>query len=48
VAAIVRTIFVQPDHATALVQLHRVAEGLRPRFADAAVLLESAESLDVP
>ncbi len=42
VAAIVRTIFAQPDHSSAMAQLHRVAEGLRPRFADAAELLESA------
>ena len=30
---IVRTIFAQPDHASALVQLRKVAEGLRARFA---------------
>lgn len=42
VAAIVRTIFAQPDHATAMGQLHRVTEGLRPRFTAAAELLESA------
>jgi putative transposase len=42
VAAIVRTIFAQPDHASALAQLHRVAEGLRNRFPDAAALLEEA------
>ena len=42
VAAIVRTIFAQPDHATAMAQLHRVADGLRPRFAAAAELLEEA------
>jgi putative transposase len=32
IAAIVRTIFAQPDHASALAQLRKVAEGLRPRF----------------
>ncbi len=42
VAAIVRTIFIQPDHASAMVQLHRVADGLRPKFPAAAELLESA------
>jgi hypothetical protein len=42
VAAIVRTIFAQPDHPSALSQLTRVADGLRPRFSSAAELLESA------
>jgi len=42
VAAIVRTIFAQPDHASAMAQLHRVADGLRPKFPAAAELLESA------
>jgi putative transposase len=42
VAAIVRTIFAQPDHASAMAQLHRVADGLRPRFSAAAELLEEA------
>jgi putative transposase len=42
VAAIVRTIFAQPDHPTAQAQLQRVVEGLRPRFAQAAALLEPA------
>jgi transposase-like protein len=42
VAAIVRTIFAQPDHATALAQLRKVADGLRARFAAAAALLEDA------
>lgn len=42
IAAIVRTIFAQPDHASALAQLRKVAEGLRPRFAQAARLLEDA------
>ena len=36
IAAIVRTIFAQPDHASALAQLRKVAEGLRPRFAQTA------------
>ncbi len=35
IAAIVRTIFAQPDHATALTQLRKVADGLRARFAAA-------------
>jgi putative transposase len=42
IAAVVRTIFAQPDHASALVQLRKVAEGLRPRFPRAATLLEDA------
>jgi putative transposase len=42
VAAIVRTIFAQPDHASALQQLKKIAEGLRSRFAKAATLLEEA------
>jgi transposase-like protein len=42
VAAIVRTIFAQPDKATAMTQLHKVADGLRTRFAPAAALLEDA------
>ena len=42
IAAIVRTIFAQPDHASALTQLRKVAEGLRTRFAKAAALLEDA------
>jgi len=42
VAAIVRTIFAQPDHASAMAQLHRVADGLRGKFPAAAELLESA------
>lgn len=32
IAAIVRTIFAQPDHASALTQLRKVADGLRTRF----------------
>lgn len=42
IAAIVRTIFAQPDHASALVQLRKVADGLRARFARTATLLEEA------
>jgi putative transposase len=42
VAAIVRTVFAQPDHSSAMAQLHRVADGLRPRFAQAAELLDEA------
>jgi len=42
IAAIVRTIFAQPDHASAMSQLRKVAEGLRPRFPRAADLLETA------
>ena len=42
VAAVVRTIFAQPDHASALQQLRRVVEGLRPRFPEAAARLEAA------
>jgi transposase-like protein len=42
VAAIVRTIFAQPDHASALQQLKKIAEGLRRRFPKAATLLEDA------
>ena len=32
IAAIGRTIFAQPDHASAMAQLRKVADGLRPRF----------------
>lgn len=42
IAAIVRTIFAQPDHATAMAQLRKVADGLRPHFPRAATLLEDA------
>jgi transposase-like protein len=42
IAAIVRTIFAQPDHASALTQLRKVADGLRRRFPKAAGLLEEA------
>jgi putative transposase len=42
IAAIVRTIFAQPDHASALARLRKVADGFRPRFPRAAALLEEA------
>ena len=42
IAAVVRTIFAQPDHATAMTQLRKVADGLRARFAPAVALLEEA------
>lgn len=42
VAAIVRTVFAQPGKAPALTQLHKVADGLRTRFGQAAALLEDA------
>ena len=42
VAAIVRSVFAQPDHASAMVQLHEVAALLAPRFPQAAELLEDA------
>jgi putative transposase len=42
VAAIVRTIFFQPDHASAMTQLKDVAHMLRSRFPQATDLLEDA------
>src|SRR4030095_8434941 len=42
IAAIVRTIFAQPDHASAMTQSRKVAEGLRTRFPRAAAVLEEA------
>jgi len=42
VAAVVRTIFSSPDHASAMTQLHEVARMLEARFPDAAALLEDA------
>ena len=42
IAAFVRTIFYQPDDATAVAHLKQVADTLRPRFPDAAELLEDA------
>nr|WP_291989168.1 IS256 family transposase [Luteitalea sp.] len=41
IAAIVRTIFAQPDHASALAQLRKVAEGLRPQPATVRVVAEA-------
>jgi transposase-like protein len=46
IAAIVRTIFAQPDHASAMTQLRKVADGLRGRFPRTAALLgEAAEDV---
>ena len=42
VAAIVRTIFAQPDHTSAMTQLHEVAWMLHPKFPHVAELLEEA------
>src|SRR6266498_4126290 len=42
VAAIVRTIFSSPDHASAMTQLHEVASMLEGKFPQAAALLEDA------
>ena len=42
IAAIVRTIFAQPDHTSAMAQRHKVADGLRGHFPKAAALLEEA------
>jgi putative transposase len=42
VAAIVRTIFAQADQPTAMTQLREVVQMLRPRFPQAAQLLEAA------
>lgn len=43
VVALVRTIFAQPDPATARQQLRWVADQLEPRFPQAAALLREAE-----
>lgn len=43
VAATIRTVFVQPDAASAREQWRRVAEQLRPRFPKVAALLDAAE-----
>jgi transposase-like protein len=40
IAAVVRTIFAQPDPASAMMPLRKVAEGLRMRFPRAATVLE--------
>src|SRR6266511_736348 len=42
VAAIVRTIFAQPDHASAMTQLHEVARMLGAKFPQVAELLKDA------
>jgi transposase-like protein len=42
VAAVVRSVFSAPDHASAMTQLHDVARLLQPRFPQAAELLEDA------
>ncbi len=42
VAAIIRTIFAQPDHHSAMDQLHEVAKMLAPKFPQVAELLEDA------
>ncbi len=45
-AATIRTVFAQPDYPSAMAQLKDVAEMLRPRFPQAADLLEdTAEDL---
>ena len=43
VAATIRTVFAQPDAATAREQGRRVADQLRPRFPRAAALMDGAE-----
>ena len=43
VAATIRTVFVQPDVATAREQWRRVADGFRPRFLRLAELMDGAE-----
>jgi len=49
VAAVVRTIFAQPDHASAMQQRRRVVEGRRGRLPDAATRLEEpAEDVLAP
>jgi transposase-like protein len=44
VASAIRSIFEQPDEASARAQLRRVADGLRARFPRVAELLEGAEA----
>ena len=44
VAATIRTVFVQPDAATAREQWRRVADGFRPRHPRLAALLDDAEA----
>ena len=48
VAAIVRTIFAQPDHASAMTQLHEVARMLSPKAPQVAELLEDAARTSWP
>ena len=43
VAATIRTVFVQPDAASAHAQWRQVADGFRPRFPKLAALLDAAE-----
>jgi putative transposase len=43
VATVIRSIFEQPDEASARAQLRRVVDGIRPRFPAVAELLVSAE-----
>lgn len=43
VAASIRTVFVEPDAASARVQWRRVADGFRPRFPKLAALMDEAE-----
>jgi len=42
IAAVVRTVFAQPDHGSALAQLGKVVEGLRGRLPQTAALLDEA------
>jgi transposase-like protein len=44
VAATIRTVFAQPDAASAREQWRRVADNLRPRFPKLAALLDEAEA----
>jgi putative transposase len=44
VAATIRTVFVQPDPASAREQWRRVADSFRPRFPRLAELLDAAEA----
>jgi len=44
VAATIRTVFVQPDAASAREQWRRVADGFRPRYPRLAELLDEAEA----
>ncbi len=43
VATVIRSIFEQPDEASARAQLRRVIDGIRPRFPAVADLLTNAE-----